>query len=61
MNLGLTPEQQMLVDSVRAFVAAELAPHEDVVERSDEGPPASMPPTCPKRWAAAGSTMSGWR
>src|SRR5690242_12075300 len=40
MNLGLTTEQQMLVDSVRAFVAAELMPHEDAVERSDEVPPA---------------------
>jgi len=40
MHLGLTSEQQMLVDSVRAFVAAELMPHEDEVERSDEVPPA---------------------
>ena len=40
MNLGLTTEQQMLVDSVRAFVAAELMPHEDEVERGDEVPPA---------------------
>ena len=40
MNLGLTTEQQLLVDSVRAFVAAELTPHEDAVERSDEVPPA---------------------
>ena len=39
MHLGLTLEQQMLVDSVRAFVAAELMPHEDEVERSDEVPP----------------------
>jgi acyl-CoA dehydrogenase len=35
MELGLTSEQQMLVDSVRAFVEAELAPYEEEVERTD--------------------------
>jgi acyl-CoA dehydrogenase len=36
MDLGLTTEQQLLVDSVRQFVASELVPHEDEVERTDE-------------------------
>jgi acyl-CoA dehydrogenase len=36
MQLGLTTEQQLLVDSVRAFVAAELTPHEEEVERTDQ-------------------------
>ena len=36
MQFGLTSEQQMLVESVRAFVDAELAPHEDEVERTDK-------------------------
>src|SRR5262245_58489937 len=36
MNLGLTPEQQLLVDSLRAFVAAELMPYENEVERTNE-------------------------
>jgi acyl-CoA dehydrogenase len=35
MHLGLTSEQQMLVDSVRQFVATELMPYEDEVERTD--------------------------
>jgi len=35
MQLGLTSEQQMLVDSVRQFVATELMPYEDEVERTD--------------------------
>jgi acyl-CoA dehydrogenase len=38
MEFGLTTEQQMLVDTVRAFVAAELTPHETAVERSNEVP-----------------------
>ncbi len=72
MHFGLTSEQQMLVDSVRAFVEAELTPHEDEVERTDKvrpeliqqihaaraSRPASMPPTCRRSWAAAGSIMS---
>jgi acyl-CoA dehydrogenase len=36
MDLGLTTEQQLLVDSIRQFVAAELVPHENEVERTDE-------------------------
>ena len=39
MDFGLTTEQQMLVDTVRAFVAAELTPHETAVERSNAVPP----------------------
>src|SRR5690242_5201434 len=35
MHLGLTSEQQMLVDSVRQFVATELMPYENEVERTD--------------------------
>ena len=36
MQFGLTTEQQLLVDSVRAFVEVELAPYEDEVERTDK-------------------------
>ena len=39
MDFALTSEQHMLVDSVRAFVERELAPHEDAVERSGEVTP----------------------
>ncbi|MFZ5791685.1 MAG: acyl-CoA dehydrogenase family protein [Pseudomonadota bacterium] len=35
MDFGLSTEQQLLVESARAFVEAELAPHEDEVERDD--------------------------
>jgi acyl-CoA dehydrogenase len=35
MNLGLTEEQQLIVETVRAFVAAELVPYEEEVERTD--------------------------
>jgi acyl-CoA dehydrogenase len=35
MQLSLTPEQRMLVDSVRRFVDAELVPYEEEVERTD--------------------------
>ena len=35
MDFGLTSEQQMLVDSIRAFVEAELKPHEEEVERTN--------------------------
>jgi acyl-CoA dehydrogenase len=35
MHFGLTSEQQLLVDSVRQFVEAELMPHEEEVERTD--------------------------
>ncbi len=36
MDFALSTEQQMLVDSVRSFVKAELDPHEDEIERTDE-------------------------
>jgi acyl-CoA dehydrogenase len=36
MDFGLTSEQQMLVDSVRAFVEAELKPYEEEVERTNK-------------------------
>jgi acyl-CoA dehydrogenase len=39
MEFGLTPEQQMLVESLRAFVEKELIPHEELVERTDRLPP----------------------
>jgi acyl-CoA dehydrogenase len=39
MEFGLAPEQQMLVESLRAFVERELIPHEDLVERTDNLPP----------------------
>ncbi len=38
MQFGLTDEQQMIVDTVRAFVENEIYPHEDAVERSGEVP-----------------------
>jgi len=40
MDFGLTEEQRMLVDTVRAFVDAELVPHENEVEKTDEVRPA---------------------
>ena len=36
MFLGLTEEQQMIVESVRAFVEEELYPYEDEVERTNQ-------------------------
>ncbi len=36
MDFALTTEQEMLVDSLRAFVAQELYPYEEEVERSGE-------------------------
>src|SRR5688572_29440110 len=36
MDFGLTEEQRMLVDTVRAFVEAELVPYENEVEKTDE-------------------------
>ena len=33
MHFGLTPEQEMVADTVRTFVEAEIYPHEDEVER----------------------------
>jgi len=38
MHFGLTDEQQMIVDTVRAFVENEIYPHEDLVERTGEVP-----------------------
>ena len=35
MDFALSTEQQLLVDSVRAFVKAELDPYEEEVERTD--------------------------
>jgi len=40
MDFGLTEEQRMLVDTVRAFVDAELVPYENEVEKTDEVRPA---------------------
>jgi acyl-CoA dehydrogenase len=39
MDFALTTEQQMLVDSLRAFVEQELYPHEKAVEAAGEVPP----------------------
>lgn len=39
MQLGLTPEQEMIVSTVRDFVETEIYPHEDAVERSGQVPP----------------------
>lgn len=38
MNFELTSEQNMLVDSVRAFVEKELLPYEEEVDRNDKVP-----------------------
>jgi acyl-CoA dehydrogenase len=38
VDLELTPEQRLIVETVRDFVARELYPHEDEVERLDEVP-----------------------
>jgi len=38
VDLDLTPEQCLIVDTVRDFVERELYPHEDEVERLDEVP-----------------------
>jgi acyl-CoA dehydrogenase len=38
MNLELTDEQRLIVDTVRAFAEQELYPHEDEVERLDDVP-----------------------
>jgi acyl-CoA dehydrogenase len=38
MDFGLSEEQQMIVETTRAFVEAELYPHELVVERSGHLP-----------------------
>jgi len=36
MDFALTQEQEMIVEAARAFVEAELMPHEDEVERTGE-------------------------
>jgi acyl-CoA dehydrogenase len=36
MDFGLTEEQRMLVEAMRAFVEAELVPYENEVEKTDE-------------------------
>src|ERR687890_276137 len=38
MDFGLTPEQEMVVSTVRSFVETELYPLETEVERRDEVP-----------------------
>lgn len=38
MQFGLSEEQQMIVDTVRAFVENEMYPHEDQVEKTGEVP-----------------------
>lgn len=38
MNFGLTDEQRMVVETTRAFVEAELYPHEALVERTGHLP-----------------------
>jgi len=40
MDFSLTDEQRMLVETVRAFVDKELAPHETAVEKNNQVPPA---------------------
>ena len=39
MDFAPTPEQALIVEAIRAFVEAELAPHEETVERTGEVPP----------------------
>jgi acyl-CoA dehydrogenase len=39
VDLTLSEEQRLIVDTVRAFVEKELYPHEDEVERLDQVPP----------------------
>jgi alkylation response protein AidB-like acyl-CoA dehydrogenase len=39
MHFELSHEHSLLVDTVRAFIEAELYPHEDLVERTDAIPP----------------------
>ena len=70
MDFGLTPEQEMVVDTVRGFVENELYPLEAEVERTGEVPredpgarsrarcrrSASTRPTSRRSSAAAGST-----
>ena len=39
MDFGLTTEQLMVVDTVRAFVEREIYPHEEAVEQAGQVPP----------------------
>jgi acyl-CoA dehydrogenase len=39
MDFAMSSEQQMIVESLRAFVEQELYPHEDEIERLDQVPP----------------------
>ena len=39
MDFGLTPEQEMIVATVRRFVEEEIYPHEAAVERTGTVPP----------------------
>lgn len=39
MDFGLTQEQEMIIDSARAFVRRDLMPHEDDVERTSRVTP----------------------
>jgi len=39
MDFSPTDEQEMIVDTVRAFVQRELVPYEDEVERLGDVPP----------------------
>ena len=70
MDFALTPEQEMVVETVRGFVEHELYPLEAEVERTARCRPrsgarsrarcrswASTPPTSPRSSAAAGSTI----
>ena len=38
MNFGMTPEQDMIVNTVRSFVETEIYPHENEVERTGHVP-----------------------
>ena len=38
MQFGLTPEQELIVSTVRSFVEKEIYPHENLVERTGEVP-----------------------
>ena len=38
MQYGISPEQELIVNTVRSFVEREIYPHEELVERSGEVP-----------------------
>ena len=46
MFFGLTPEQEMIVETVRSFVEAEIYPLEDEVERTGHAAPGDGPRDC---------------